>query len=79
VKPSLDRERRLFDALKRIASYQTPDQLRRGSRKQYGLEAEEAIEYAYENVLEEAKRATKGLRRPPVEVTAPPSAPEGEQ
>lgn len=53
-----------FDALKRIAAYQTPDQLRRGAEKQYGLSYEEALEYAYENVLSEARVATKGKRRP---------------
>ena len=63
-------EQRLYDALKRIAQYQSPDQLRRSSMKQYGLEADEAIEYAYENVLSEAKAAIKGMRRP--KSTQPP-------
>ena len=58
------REQRLYDALKRISSYQPPDKLRRSSQKQYGLEADEAIEYAYENVIWEAQRAIKGMRRP---------------
>lgn len=56
--------RRMYDALKRIAAYQSPDQLRRGAQKQYGLDADEAIEYAYENVLFEAKVVLKGARRP---------------
>lgn len=60
----LERMRKLYDALKRIARYQSPDQLRRGSERQYGLSANEAIEYAYENVLFEAKAATMGMRRP---------------
>jgi hypothetical protein len=60
------RERRLYHALKRIAAYQTPDQLRRCAEKQYGLPADEAIEMAYENVLAEARAAIKGMRAPPV-------------
>lgn len=61
---SIEREQRLYDALKRITSYQRPDKLRRCSERQYGLPYEEALEYAYENVLEEAARAIKGMRRP---------------
>jgi hypothetical protein len=56
-------EIRLYDALKRIAAYQSPDTLRRRSYKEWGLDdASEAIEYAYENVLSEAKHAVKGVR-----------------
>lgn len=58
-------EQRYYDILKHIArNYQTPDQLRRNSEKEYGLDAEEAIEYAYENVIFDAQRAIKGKRRP---------------
>ena len=60
----LETAQRLFDALKRITAYQSPDRLRKSAEKQYGLEGDEAIEYAYENVLEEAKLAIKGIRRP---------------
>ena len=60
-----DQQRRMYDALKRIArGYQTPDQLRRGSEKQYGLDYTEALEYAYENMQQDARNAIKGLRRP---------------
>jgi hypothetical protein len=62
--PSIEREQRLFDALKRITRYMSPDELRRTSEKKYGLDGEEAIEMAYENVLQEARDAIKGLRRP---------------
>ena len=55
---------RMYDALKRIASDQSPDRLRRGAQKEYGLSGEEAIEMAYENVIHEAKSAIKGVRRP---------------
>lgn len=55
-------EIRLFDALKRIAAYDPPERIRRNSERDYGLDADEAIEYAYENVICEAKHATKGVR-----------------
>lgn len=64
MKPSLEREQRLYDALKKITRYDSPDTLRRRSEKDYGLEGDEAIEYAYENVLQEAANAIKGMRRP---------------
>jgi hypothetical protein len=57
-------EQRYFDALKRITRYQTVEQLRRGAEKQYGIKFQEALEYAYENVIEEARRAIRGARRP---------------
>lgn len=53
-----------YDALKRITKYQTVQQLRRNSEKEYGLSFEEALEYAYENVKEEAIRVIKGKQRP---------------
>lgn len=58
------REQRLFDALKRISRYESPEKLRRNAEKDYGLDADEAIEMAYENVINEAKSAIKGMRRP---------------
>ncbi len=49
--------------LKRIATgYQTPEQLRRGAEREYGIAADEAIEYAYENMQQEAGNAVKGVR-----------------
>ena len=59
-----DNERSYFDALKRIARYQTVEQLRRLAERQYGLESTEALEMAYENIIQEAKDATHGKRRP---------------
>lgn len=53
-----------FDALKRIQQYSTVEQLRRNSERQYGLPFEEALEYAYENLIQEARNATRGQRRP---------------
>ena len=57
-------EQRYFDALKRITQYQSSDHLRRGSEKEWGLPFAEALEYAYENVRDDARRAVKGRRRP---------------
>ena len=59
-----DNELRYYEALKRITRYATVDQLRRGSEKDYGLPFEEALEYAYENIKNEAEAAIKGKRRP---------------
>jgi hypothetical protein len=66
MKQSLEREQRLFDALKTITRYSSPDELRRTAEKRYGLDGEEAIEMAYENVLQTARDAIKGMRRPTV-------------
>lgn len=49
--------------LKRIATgYQTPEQLHRSAEPEYGIDSYEAIEYAYENIQQEAKIAVKGVR-----------------
>jgi hypothetical protein len=53
-----------FDALKRITKYQSVESLQRRSRGDYGLDSSEAIEYAYENVIQEARNAIRGKRRP---------------
>lgn len=56
---------RLYGALKRISQYQTPERLKKHSAKDWGLDdGNEALEYAYENVLFEAKAAIKGVRLP---------------
>jgi hypothetical protein len=60
----MSNEQLYYDALKRIASYDSVERLNRGAQSSYGLDASEAIEMAYENVIEEAKAAIKGHRRP---------------
>jgi hypothetical protein len=55
-------EIKLHAALRRIASYATPDHMRRTSQRDWGLDPEEAIEMAYETVIGEAKRAIRGVR-----------------
>lgn len=57
-------EFKLYTALRRIAAYMPPDKLRRAAERKYGLSEDEAIEMAYENVLNEATAAIKGVRRP---------------
>lgn len=57
-------EQTYYDTLKLIArGFQTPDQLRRRGG-QYGLDANEEIEMAYENIQGIAENAIKGKRRP---------------
>ena len=53
-----------FDALKRIGAYSSPQYLRDHSEEEYGLLFDEALEMAYDNVIEEARAAVKGKRRP---------------
>lgn len=50
------------EALERIKSYQSPSELHRNSERDWGLDYEEALEMAYENVLNEAKSGLKGVR-----------------
>jgi len=65
MKPKINYEQRFYEALKRISQYQTPATLERQAAKDWGLDDwKEAMEYAYENVLGEAKAAIKGYRRP---------------
>jgi len=61
----MSHEQYYYDVLKRIAKgYQTPDQLRRRSEKDWGLEYHEALEMTFENLQAEAARAIHGKRRP---------------
>ncbi len=57
-------EQRYFDALKRITQYQSPERLRKHSERDWGLGFEEALQSAYENVIEDAKHAVRGRKRP---------------
>ncbi len=59
-------EQRYYEALRRIVHYQSIASLRRGSEKEYSLSFEETLEYAYENVIQEAHTALRGRRRPKV-------------
>jgi len=53
---------RMLATLKRITNgYMTPAQIQRD--KDGGLDYEEYLEYAYENIQAEAKAACKGVRK----------------
>ena len=65
---------RMRIALKRITLYQTPDQLRRRSQKDWGLDYQESLGMSYENIQQEAKNALRGVRFPkqiPIEKPTP--------
>lgn len=55
---------KIYDTLKQISKFQTLEQLQRNSEKQYGLEYNEVLEMAYENIINGAKLTIKGIRRP---------------
>lgn len=55
---NIAQSQRLYDALKIIASYAQPERVRRDASKM-GLDEDEAVEMAYENVLSEAKQPTE--------------------
>lgn len=58
-------ERKLYDALKRIArQYESATRLRKGAERHYGISGDEAIEMAYENIQQEARSALRGVRLP---------------
>lgn len=59
---SLEQVQIILDALLTINSYYSIDDLQALSEKLYGLEPDEAIEYAYDNVLFTAKQAVDALR-----------------
>lgn len=62
--PWTKRELKLFDALQAISSYLPPAKLKKNSWGDLGVSGEDAVEMAYENVLEEAKLGLKGIRKP---------------
>jgi hypothetical protein len=54
-----------YDALKRIArDFMSGEQVRNRGPKLYGLESDEALEFAYDNMREVARKAIFGKRRP---------------
>jgi len=52
----------MLNALKKIKAYQSPAKLRKDSSKDWGLDFEEAIEMAYENIQIEAAVACKNVK-----------------
>ena len=68
---------RMYGALKQIARvYQTREQLYKASEKEYGLQYEEALERAYDNIQQTAREAIRGIK--PIIVSAP-EAPDDKQ
>lgn len=64
---------RMLQALRKIyKDYQTPEQLRRNCEKDYGLDYEESIGMAYENIQAEAAFASRGLK--PIALSKPQTA-----
>lgn len=62
----------MFSALKRIKSYQSPAQIKKKSWSDWGCQdGNEALEMAYENVLQEARDGLKGVRKPKPALTTP--------
>ena len=59
---------RMLSALREIAKYQSPEHIEKNSFKDWGLDADEALAMAYENIQEAARFAVKGVRR--IEVKA---------
>ena len=60
----LEERDRFWRALHTISKYMTPRELQTKSGRVYGLPPDEATESAYENVLEAARAAIKGARKP---------------
>lgn len=54
----------MYAALKRITKYQSVESLHRYASRDYGVDAGEAIEMAYENVIGEAKAGLRKVRNP---------------
>ena len=62
TKKQAENYNRMLYALRVIGKdYQTSDQLRRDSEKDYGLDFEDAIEMAYDNIQMTAKNGSKGI------------------
>jgi hypothetical protein len=53
---------KMRNALIEISKYETVDKLRRDSEKEWGIDFDEALEMAYENMQNTAKYAVKNIR-----------------
>ena len=62
TKKQIEDFNKLRSALIEITNYQTPDKLRKDDKNGFGLDFEEAIAMAYENIQETAKFAVKHVR-----------------
>lgn len=58
-------EIKMYAALRKISrEYMSAQRLLKSSDVDWGVSGQEALEMAYENIQEEAKRAIKGVRLP---------------
>jgi len=63
TKKQIENYNRMREALLEISKYQSTGKLRKDSEKDWGLEYEEALEMAYENIQETAKFSVKGIKK----------------
>lgn len=69
---SIEKQQRLCDALKRIAKdYRSAESILR--KPDFGLDPEECLAMAYENIQATAKAAIKGMTRPGIETEKDPT------
>ena len=55
---------KMHEALRKIAkSYMNSEQIKKDSGPQFGLDYDEALEMAYDNIQNEARIAIKGIRK----------------
>lgn len=52
----------MLSALRTIKSYQSPGAIKKDRGKDWGLDAEEAIEMAYENIQATAKNSCRNIK-----------------
>jgi len=65
MKTSIEREQKLFDALKRISKdFDSSERILKGSQDHTGLDPMDALQMAYDNLQATAAIAIKGMRRP---------------
>lgn len=68
TKKQTEQFNKMLSSLQLIAKgFQTPQQLLKSAKKDLGLDYEEALEMAYENIKEIAKNAVRGVKKIRVE------------
>lgn len=58
----IDQFNYMVETLKIITKYDKPDKIRKNAQKDYGLDYEEALEMAYENIQGEAAFSIRNIR-----------------
>lgn len=62
TKQKIQFNRMLFTLEKIAKEYEKPGKMRKNSEKEYGLDYEECLEMAYENIQSEAAFSIKGIK-----------------